>query len=40
VHYNKKLDLKLKKQCERKWLEIHDATIEDFIAVFGRNYLE
>lgn len=40
VHYNHKLDQKLKRQCERRWLELHNATIEDFIKVFGRNYLD
>ena len=39
IHANKELDLKIKQMCEEKWLEIHDATQEDFIEVFGRNYL-
>ena len=40
VHVNHKLDLKLKRQCQRKWMEVNNGTVEDFIKVFGRNYLE
>ena len=39
VHFNKSLDLKLKQLCQEKW-EKRNGTCEDFIKVFGRNYLE
>lgn len=39
VHFNKALDNKLRKECERKWLEKNQASVEDFIATFGANYL-
>ncbi len=39
VHYNKKLDLKLKKWAEQKWLDYNNKTIDDFIKIIGRNYL-
>ncbi len=39
VHHNRDLDLKLKMIAEKAYLEHYDKTIDDFIAVFGRNYL-
>lgn len=39
VHFNKELDLELKKEAEKKWLEYYDKTIKDFIKRYGRNYL-
>jgi putative AlgH/UPF0301 family transcriptional regulator len=39
VHVNRKIDLTLKARCELVWLEKNDATIEDFIKRYGRNYL-
>ena len=39
VHYDNDLDTYLKTQCERKWLIENDATIEDFIKIFKRNYI-
>lgn len=38
VHFNKALDLHLKKVAQRKFEEIH-GTRETFISVFGKNYL-
>lgn len=38
VHFNKELDLKLKKQCQIRW-EMKNGTREEFIRTFGRNYL-
>ena len=35
VHFNKELDLKLKRLCENYWLE-HYGTKEDFINIFGK----
>lgn len=39
VHFNKTLDEKLRKECERRWLVKNSATKEDFLKVFGVNYL-
>ena len=37
VHFNKKLDEEIKKQCQIRWEEENPE--KDFIKVFGRNYL-
>lgn len=39
VHFNKELDISLKKLMETSWLKYYDATIDDFIKRYGRNYL-
>lgn len=39
IHFDHSLDLKIKKQMEKKWLEIYNKTIDDFIKRYGRNYL-
>ena len=39
VHYNKDLDQYLKRKCEEKWLEENEATIDEFIDIFKKNYL-
>lgn len=41
VHGKKgeELDNKLKKQCQEKWLEYNNATIEDFLKRYRKNYL-
>lgn len=38
VHFNKVLDLKLKQQCQKAFEWNH--TRDDFIKIFGRNYLD
>lgn len=38
VHENKELDLKLKKQCQKEFEEIHIR--EEFISLIGKNYLD
>lgn len=38
VHFNKGLDMVLKMHCQKRWEELN-GTREDFIRVFGRNYL-
>ena len=38
IHANKELDLKIKQMCQKKWMELYGSE-EDFIKVFGRNYL-
>ena len=40
VHFNHELDLEIKKQMEKCWLEHYHKTIDDFIKKFGRNYLD
>ena len=37
VHFNKELDLMLKRLCQQKYEETH--TREDFVRLIGRNYL-
>ena len=39
VHFNKKLDLRIKQLMETFWLEYYNKTIDDFIKKYGRNYL-
>ena len=39
VHFNRELDLEIKRACERKWLEITGKEISDFIKLVGKNYL-
>lgn len=39
VHFDRKYDLELKQECEAKWLEVNNKTIDDFINDFGKNYL-
>lgn len=38
VHYNKPLDLKLKRECQAKFEEEHSR--EEFMNLIGRNYLD
>ena len=38
VHFNRELDLKIKRECQQKWEETH-GNREQFIKVFGKNYL-
>ena len=37
VHFNRELDLELKKMAQRRFNEIYPDS--DFLAVFGKNYL-
>lgn len=39
VHFNKELDLKLKRIGQKAWQEYYNKTKEEFIARYGRNYL-
>jgi len=34
-----KLDLMIKKEAEKRWLEYYDKTIDDFIQRYGKNWL-
>lgn len=40
VHFNKELDLSLKRECQKAWCEAKGANTADFIKVFGKNYDE
>lgn len=37
VHFNREFDLRLKRECQRKYEETH--TREEFLRLVGRNYL-
>ena len=39
LHDHNYHDLDLQQDAERAWLEHNNATIEDWISVFGKNYL-
>lgn len=39
VHFNKELDLHLKKEMEKQWIKTYNKTIDDFIKRYGRNYI-
>lgn len=39
VHYDRKLDLKIKRWAEQKWLEKTGKKVEDFIKEIGKNFL-
>ncbi len=38
VHFDREADLKLKRECEREWVD-RNGTIEDFIEAYGKNYI-
>ena len=40
VHYNKAKDMRLKQLGQRRWMEYYNKTVDDFIKVYGRNYLD
>lgn len=37
IHFNKDIDMEVKKECQRKFEETH--TRQEFMDIFGRNYL-
>ena len=37
IHFNKELDLKIKRECQRKYEETHSR--DDFIRLINRSYL-
>lgn len=39
VHQNAEVDLWLKEKAQEKAMEVYGWSIEDFIKIFGRNYL-
>ena len=39
VHFNKDLDLELKRKAQKRWQEYYNKTTEEFIKRYGRNYL-
>ena len=38
VHFNKELDMKLRRQCQKAW-ETRYGSTEAFMRLFGRSYL-
>jgi len=40
AHRNAETQQMLKAHGQRKYMEEHNATVEDFIKLFGKNYLE
>lgn len=40
VHFNWDFNLYIKQEAEKAWLKYYNKTIEDFVARYGRNYLE
>lgn len=38
VHFNRELDLKIKKECQQKWEEVN-GNREQFIKRYGKSYL-
>ena len=39
VHFNKELDLELKRLAQETWMKYYNKTKEDFIKRFGRSYI-
>lgn len=39
VHFNKELDLKLKRIAQKRWQEYYHKTKEDFIKKYGKSYI-
>ena len=40
IHFNKKLDIEIKQMAQQKWQEHYDKTKEDFIARYGKSYID
>ena len=39
VHHDHEADERLKRKCQIVWMEKNGKTIEDFRALFGKNYI-
>lgn len=39
VHFNRELDLKLKKIGEKAFIDHYKSSVEEFIRIFGKNYI-
>lgn len=39
VHVNAEVSLELKRIAQRKAMEVHGLSVEEFIEIFGKNYL-
>lgn len=39
VHFNKELDLKIKRIAQKRWQEYYHKTKEDFIKEYGKSYI-
>ena len=40
IHFNKEFDLDIKQMGQKVAMEHYDLTTDDFIKIFGRNYIE
>lgn len=38
VHFDREADLKLKRECQTRWME-KNGTVEDFIEAYGKSYI-
>ena len=38
VHFNRDLDLKIKRICQKAWQKHYNKTEDEFRAIFGRSY--
>lgn len=39
VHFNPALDKKLKAEAQKRAMEYYGWTVDDFVRIFGKNYL-
>lgn len=39
VHFNRELDIYLKQNAQKAWMEHYNKTVDDFIREYGKNYL-
>lgn len=39
VHFDHKLDIKLKQIMEKRWIEYYDKDIDAFIREYGKNFI-
>lgn len=38
VHFNRELDIYLKQNAQKAWMEHYNKTVDDFIREYGKNY--
>lgn len=39
IHFDKALDLRIKRECQRRWMEANGKTEDEFRALFGQSYI-
>ena len=39
VHFDRQLDLAIRQECQRRWMESNEATADEFREIFGCSYL-